>query len=282
MFSKLRKRLSGQRNAPIEHPYNGFSILLPADHLLPVYQKHHPKYDRFLPHLASFIDTPATIIDVGANCGDTLAGMVDKNAKARYVCVEPDDTFHTLLLANIARIKSRLPALEVDVAKCLAGKAVTNVSLEGGGGSKHAVIGSGTQSSRPLDDIVASLPVPPVRLLKSDVDGFDYDVLDSAAGILATQQPLVFFESQCDHDYQLAGFKKTVAWMDGLGYTDWTVFDNFGAVVLRTGDVGQLYQLWDYVWQQKEKTTTRTIYYFDVLAAVPKDRALVDKALAGY
>lgn len=63
-------------NIPIEYHYKEYSIKLPANHMLPVYQKYHPKYDRFLPHLVKYIEPSDTVIDVGANVGDTLAGIV--------------------------------------------------------------------------------------------------------------------------------------------------------------------------------------------------------------
>ena len=90
IYQKIKCRLSEEirryrvtqmvkKNIKIEYKYNDFSILLPADHMLPLYQKVHKKYDKFLPHLVKYIKNYSTIIDVGANCGDTLAGMVDAN-----------------------------------------------------------------------------------------------------------------------------------------------------------------------------------------------------------
>jgi len=49
-----------------------FLIRLPHDHLLPVYQARFPQYDRFLPHLAGFLPKKLIVIDLGANCADTL------------------------------------------------------------------------------------------------------------------------------------------------------------------------------------------------------------------
>ena len=125
----------------MEYHYDNFSILLPVEHMLPQYQQKHVKYDRFLPHLGSYIEDKATVIDVGANCGDTLAGMVEKNPNATYVCIEPDATFFNYLETNIIRMKQALKNISVHTVKTLVGRSVTNVSLEGTGGTKHAVIG---------------------------------------------------------------------------------------------------------------------------------------------
>lgn len=269
-------------NIKIIVSYKDFFIHLPAYHRLPIYQRNHPKYDRFLPHLIKNIEGNCCVIDVGANCGDTLAGMANENAKIQYVCIEPDQNFHALLLSNVENIKGAYPNFNVICKKYLVGKSFTNVSLDGVGGTKHAVVGAGTLVAKPLDKILDEINVAPVRLLKSDVDGFDYDVIDSARELLISQHPMIFFECQNDFDYQKKGFEETISWLHFIGYTDWVLFDNFGEVVLRTDRIDQIYQLLEYVWRQNEKLTTRTIYYFDILAAASKDRNFIDAALKIY
>lgn len=274
---KLQKMLG----IKLQYPYKDFFIMLPADHRLPSYQRVHPKYDRFLPHLVKKIEGNTTIIDIGANCGDTLAGMVSENSVAKYICIEPDQAFHDELVSNIIRIKKSITNLDVVTVKHLVGKSLSNVSLEGVGGTKHAVVGKGTQTAKPLDAILAGIPCPPVKLLKIDVDGFDYDVIDSAPELLVSQHPILFFECQYDFYYQKSGFEKTIAWLKSIDYTDWTVFDNFGEVVLRTDDIRQLFQLMEYIWRQKN-AATRTIFYFDILAGSNKDSGFISDALSTY
>jgi FkbM family methyltransferase len=269
-------------NIKILHSYNNFFINLPAYHRLPDYQRSHPKYDRFLPHLIKNIEVNSCVIDVGANCGDTLAGMADKNATLQYICIEPDQNFYALLLSNIENIKVAYPDFNVVCKKYLVGKSFTNVSLDGVGGTKHAVVGSGTLVAKPLDEILDEITVAPVRLLKSDVDGFDYDVIDSARELLTSQHPMIFFECQNNFDYQKRGFEETIIWLQSIGYTDWVLFDNFGEVVLRSDRIDQIFQLLEYVWSQNKKLATRTIFYFDILSATPKDKDFVDAALKSY
>jgi hypothetical protein len=59
------------------------------------------------------------------------------------------------------------------------------------------------------------------------------------------------------------------------GYRAWTVFDNYGDVVLRTREIEALFQLFDYVDRQNAGLTTRTIHYFDVLASTERHEALL-------
>lgn len=270
---------------PIEYQYKKFSILLPADHKLPLYQRDNVKYDRFLPHLAKYVGNHETIIDVGANCGDTLAGMVEANEKAAYICIEPDDTFFDYLESNIKRIKEHIPDVSIQAVKSLVGKSVSNVSLEGVGGTKHAVFGhnhEGSHTARTLDDISREFSFPNIKLLKTDVDGFDYDVIDSATNLLSDQQPIIFFECQTDTEYQKTGYENTIKKLKSIGYADWVLFDNFGEVMLKTIDVEQIFQLMNYIWQQNAHNATRTIFYYDILANTENNRPLIEKALEEY
>ena len=280
-YSIKLRRLIG---TSVRHQYEDFSILLPANHGLPIIQRKNLQYDRFLPHLAKYIKADETIFDIGANVGDTLAGMAEQNSHSTYICIEPDDEFFQYLLKNISRIKAAKKNLNVHAVKSLVGKNVTGISLEGHGGTKHAVItNEGKISSRPLDDIISDLAnISNVRIIKTDVDGFDYDVIDSSLTAIRKYKPMIFLECQCDYDYQKSGYGKTFATLESEGYRDWIVFDNFGQFMLRTSHLNIVTQLLDYVWHQNIGNATRTIFYFDVLAAQGKDRDLIDSALATY
>ncbi|MDK9721264.1 MAG: FkbM family methyltransferase [Rhodospirillales bacterium] len=270
-------------SAPIEYGYTNFSIKLPANHMLPAYQQAHKKYDRFLPHLAKYMNHLDTIIDVGANVGDTLAGMVEQNPEANYICIEPDDLFYQYLEENIERIKIYKMDLKIRTIKALIGKNVSSVTLEGNKGTKHATgIGTGNIASVTLDEIISQTSYDNIRLLKTDVDGFDYDVLDSSISAIEKHKPMIFFECQFDYEYQKNGYAKTFSSLSSAGYCDWTIFDNFGEVILRTDDIAIIMQLLDYVWKQNSGLASRAIYYYDVLAVQQNDSKLIDSVLKEY
>ncbi len=285
VFEKIAQKIVGRirrhLNLPIVYRYDRFSIILPADHLLPAYQRMYPNYDRFLPHLAKYISPADVIVDVGANVGDTLASMVAKNSEANYICVEPDATFFQFLEKNILRMKGSIGCLKIEAIQALVGKNVSNVSLIGQAGTKHAFIGGvGTIKSRPLDEIISN--DCKVRLLKSDVDGFDYDVLDSSMVVIKKDSPIIFFECQFDEIKQKNHYVDTLYTLEAAGYCDWIVFDNFGEVMLRTSSLSIVIQLLDYVWQQNIGAATRTIFYFDILCITKIDSPLINRVLNDY
>jgi FkbM family methyltransferase len=249
-----------------------------------MYQAEHPHYDRFLPHLCRFVEADEAIVDVGANVGDSVAAMVDSNPKPTFVCVEADETFYRYLTENIERIKRSWTAVKIHPIKCLVGKSVSFARMEGKQGTKRAVaVTEGATASQPLDEILLSLPsVPKVRVIKTDVDGFDYDVIESAMLLVERDKPIIFFECDFSTDTQRVGFEDVFSALESRGYSDWALFDNFGQLMLRTDTIETLKQLMNYIWQQKQGNATRTIYYFDVLASHLRDRSFVTRVLESY
>ena len=159
------------------------------------------------------------------------------------------------------------------------------MSLHGVGGTKTRVVTgnhAGAHAMQSLDAILSAYSSLDVGLLKTDVDGFDYEVLRSGESLLSRRRPLVFFEAWYESEEQLRQYGRTIAWMHSLGYVDWTLFDNFGECVLRTGNVEHVCQLLHYVWRQASKAASRTIHYYDILAASAHDVPLVSQVLAEY
>lgn len=281
----------------------GLPCALPADHLLPHYLQQHRLYDRFLPVLATVLPPASTVIDVGANCGDTLAAMLGARPDLHHLCIEPDAQFHRYLQHNRTLALQHRPQARVDVVQALVGKQVQAAVLDGGGGSRHA---------RLLDDLPTPVPDPSsttgdgptvhraltldaiveahqrqhpdmmLSLLKCDVDGFDHDVLASADQVLDHARPLLYFECQANDAGQLQAYKDCIDRLIRFGYDRFWLFDNYGNPMLQTGEASGVHQVFDYIWRQGRHEATRTMYYVDILASQPRDHARVDLALQRY
>ena len=282
-MKSLLKKLRNRCEPGDQHvTFGRFSVRLPPGHLLPVYQRKHPSYDRFLPVLAAHLQAGSTVIDVGANCGDTVAAMAAQNPNLHYLCVEPEEEFQRYLKTNIALMQTVAPDLRIEPVMAMVGKEITTAGLAGSGGTKHAVPGAGALATTTLDEIVSRGDRPPIRLLKSDVDGFDYDVINSASELIRRDRPLLFYECQYFDEAQRTGFERLMVSLGEAVYTRWTVFDNFGEVMLSDTSPVQIGQLMAHAWRQNQKRATRTVYYFDILAAGPADAPLVDRVLGEY
>ena len=107
LYSKLKDKFKELLGLDINYQIGSIFIDLPSRHLLPRYQLQNPKYDKFLPFLAEKLPSNTTFIDIGANCGDTIVSVVQKNPYLDFVCIEPDNTFYEYLTLNINKIKQK-------------------------------------------------------------------------------------------------------------------------------------------------------------------------------
>jgi FkbM family methyltransferase len=265
-----------------------YVIRLPHDHMLPVYQARFPQYDRFLPHLAGLLPSNSMVIDVGANCADTLAAMADKNDTLDFLCIEADQFFYQYLAANAEAVKITNPARQIVLVKCLVGSEVTNVIMAGGGGTKKAVYSQDPNQdaiqSASLDSIleITNAQIDRISLVKVDTDGYDYDVLNSALSLLNGRQPLLFFEAHFSDAQQRAKYEELILVLYKTGYSNWSVFDNFGGLMLSEATPNQVIDLLTYVWRQNQNQSNRTIYYIDILVGVDRDKGLIHAACQFY
>jgi len=260
------------------------TIVLPPDHLLGRHQRSYKQYDRFLPHLVKHLDKGSVVIDVGANVGDTVAAMVAANDALRYVCVEADSDFFDYLTRNTATLQRENNQVSIDCHKCLIGLSVTGVTLRGVGGTKHAEHSEGVEAleSATLDELVSEVECAPPSLIKSDVDGFDYDVVDSASKTISESNCLIFFECYFDNEAQVEGYKNCLDRIEALGYDKFAVFDNFGGLLTGSASKAYVFDLMEYVRRQNDGDSFRTVYYFDVLAYTATHGSLVSFVLSDY
>ena len=268
------------RNVTRNYNYKNFSILLPINHMLPDYQKAHPKYDKFLPIVSKYINQNEMIIDIGANVGDTLAGMVDENPNPIYLCIEPEDEYYSYLLKNVDIIKKKIPNLKVHLLKQFVGNQISNISLDKKGGTAKANLIGGNIKSKTLDDILNDFEnIEKINLLKVDTDGFDYDVLESALKTIKKHKPILFFECQYELEYQKTNYKNIIKTLQSLGYFHWTLFDNYGEKIITTQNLEKIYSLMEYVWKQNLGETKRTIGYYDLLVCCDNNKEIVDNIM---
>jgi FkbM family methyltransferase len=77
-------------------------LKLPLSHVLPIYLKQFPFYDRLPQRISKYIHQKQgylNCIDVGANIGDTLAAFYKEDTDA-FLAIEPNPKFNKLLSGN--------------------------------------------------------------------------------------------------------------------------------------------------------------------------------------
>ena len=256
-------------------------ISLPADHKLGKYKKLHVKYDAFLPHLCSYLPPKSYLIDIGANVGDTLAGIVSKNPQLKICCIEPDLYFLKYLKSNVKDIQLTFPLVEVTVLPYLIGKDISNISLEGTGGTKHAIPGLGNLQTIQLD-YALNEDLQRISLIKSDVDGFDFDVINSGLDRIQSDKPLIFMEFYLHDIPDLTKYLDSSKHLQNIGYTKFAAFDNFGGLIVKSSNLEILEQLGTYAIKGRKGEATLTIDYLDVLFYTQEDTDFVEEVLKSY
>ena len=296
LLAPLKQRLRLTFNIPLRLAFPRFTIDLPPDHLLPSLLLAYPLYDKFLPHLAKYLDPGDVVIDVGANCGDTLAAMSSANPALSFVCVEPDTTFFSYLARNARRITAALPETSVRIVQSLVGTQTTTATLHGEGGTKTAralddagepatTRGVVAHRSVRLDEVARNQTSPATeryRLLKSDVDGYDYDVIASAGTLLDNERLLIFFECFAGNDEQRAGYLKLFDQLAARGYRHFSFFDNFGKFLRHTTTLDAAQSQLRDVWKEPAPGAAKTAFYLDVLACRDADAPFIERVVKEF
>jgi heptosyltransferase-2 len=262
----------------------GLLIQIPFHHTLPALQQVHPLYDRFLPFLASCAPSDSWIIDVGANVGDTVASMIGVTG-ASILAIEGHESYFPYLAQNVSQMPDSFRS-RVQCMQALIGTGNVSGEFKVENGSARILEGAGAQmwERKQIDEVLAHQSIPPqhVFLLKSDTDGYDADVLLSASGFMREHDPVLYFENQIDTPAQAHQFASLYRQLAASGYLHYWVFDNFGNLLLE--DVGPevLPNLNQYLVVQQQKRSTRTIYYYDILAAKSSRKSPVAQAVRSY
>jgi FkbM family methyltransferase len=214
-----------------------FKISMPANNVQLVHYMLYPDLNSQLGRLALVIAKKypnMTTIDVGANVGDTIA-VIKSAVDTPIIGIEGDDLSYAFLekncrqFSNVTTIKTFLGEKSQDVKAELkkSGWNTTIVPTSEG----EAI------SFRTLDEVLATEQMKPagIKLLKTDVEGFDTIVLRGAYKTIETNRPVLFFEYNRDRMQEIgeAGLP-TLLGFGNYGYNKIVFFDHKGRLLMST------------------------------------------------
>ena len=217
--------------------------------LIPHYQNKHKLYDRFLPHLAKYLE--GTIIDVGANCGALAVEMGSANPALDFICIEPEQKHIDLLEKNIKIITNKVQVYKSKI------------------GTEHTA----------LDLVLNLAKVDEIGLLKVDVDGYDWDVIDSYS---FAKKPVIYIEEDFKEAWQTPEYFRMNKYLYGLGYTNFWMFDNFGCFIGFTNSLDEIGNINAYIDRMKRGQSDMTLWYMDILMCQNEDMERLSKAVVDY
>lgn len=266
-----------------EYTVGRFSLLMPEDHKLDLYQRQFGLYDRALAEIARAVAGKypgAPVIDIGANIGDSAA-LICRYQDLPVLCIEGNPTFLAYLRRNLAH----LPGC-VEIAETLIGSALGAIAagtMHTGDGTARIDIDTATHAEdgipiEPLGSLLHRHPrYSSARLMKCDTDGNDFDIILSSKDLLASLLPVLFFEF--DPTIRKSGIRQGIAAISALeeiGYRRFLVYDNFGNMMRPVeGNAAQEFKdLSRYL--LSHVFTGRQIFYLDVCAFTAADMDLAD------
>ncbi len=202
---------------------------MPFSHELPYLQFSHPEYDSVLTRLARQLAAAyetGTLLDVGANVGDSAARL-RAGCDFPILCVEGDPYYSSFLRSNAERIGGRVVIEEIyvggeDEIIQARGVRVRGTSrLEASGGSSQQIV-----SLRAL--LRNHRDLPPLRLVKSDTDGFDWAIMEGGLPIWQELHPVLLFE--CDPVFYPDGWdpRPLLRRLSGAGFRTLLAYENDG------------------------------------------------------
>jgi len=258
---RLRRALVHHGGDPtVEADIDGIALRLPLSHALPVYRRAFPGYSENLGEVARLVAMHGglTMIDVGANVGDSVAIVKARVPDMAILCVEADPAYVGYLEENTARWSDVVIAAPVLLAERT--DEIDGTIRRADGSSRVATGAPGT--------------TPALALLKSDTDGFEARVLRGAQQVLATG-PVLFLE----YDPKLL----EAAGSDGLdmlaslqphGYERIAFYDKFGVLVVRCAlsDQSTIRDLHAYAAVNRK----RGVDHYDIVVGTPKARSIID------
>jgi FkbM family methyltransferase len=194
-----------------------YNLRLPLSHELPFYRRKFPDYGFNLGRVSfharqKYLDL--TMIDVGANIGDSVA-IVHKYSDHPVLCLEGEPRFFQLLKQN---------------TRTLPGDHIARVDVRRGNAQVLLGPTPGRASICTLTEALARHSrFAAAKLLKIDAEGFDCRIIAAETELLKGNKPILFFEyypTRCE----LVGQKAfpVFATLSSLGYSVILIYQNLG------------------------------------------------------
>ena len=213
----------------------GVNLVLPWSHRLPDYAGPGSIYGQNLVELASLLAEsapPLTVLDVGANVGDSALQILNAT-DGRVLCIEADKFYLDFLHRNVDH-DDRITVVESLLAVDEAAAATTAVRV---GGTTRFVKGAEPDAMPSVTPTGLRQEYPAfseLRLVKSDTDGYDVALIPAIAEAWADARPVLFFEYD-PYLARIAGYDPVAVWsrLEELGYREAVVWNHAGALLGR-------------------------------------------------
>lgn len=220
-----------------------------------------------------------SVIDVGANVGDTIA-VIKSAIDIPVIGIEGDPVSHSFLEQNTKQFR------EITLIKAFLGEKRTTirVELEKKGWNTTLVPAEKSENIvtlKTLDEVLEEhgLLTHTLKLLKIDTEGFDTIILRGATGLMRQHKPVLYFEyNKTNMDAINENGLVTLLSLEKYGYHTVIFFDNKGRHMVTTplSQHDLIRQLHHYA-----DETASEIAYYDVCLFHAEDSDIASAFIAG-
>lgn len=143
------------------------------------------------------MDSAISMIDIGANCGDTCAMAKKDCPNLEVLCIEGDDTLFEILKQNAVQFAN------TKLLKCYLGEKLDRiqVSIDQIGKNNTLSVKDRNRGNfaeveiKTLDQVVEGWAgLSKLRFIKCDTEGFDIRVLMGGKKLIRSKKPVLLFE----------------------------------------------------------------------------------------
>ena len=261
-------------NRRVVREVQGVTLTLPWAHRLPDYAREGSPYGQNLVELASLLKTeaPLTVLDVGANVGDSALQILNAT-DARVLCVEADTFYLEFLQLNVGDD----PRVSIEPSLLDSRQDGVSLSPVRSGGTTRFVPGDSPHARPSVSPAELRSRFPAferLRLVKSDTDGYDVELVPAIASVWSDVAPVLFFEYDPGLS-RIAGNDPQAVWgrLKALGYETAAVWNNGGEPLGRCSlaDIGAASRS-----LESGRRRLRAAAYWDVAVVHRDDAAALD------
>lgn len=282
LLNQLKARLLNPKkraNKDIDYRIGNFNICLPNDHKLPEYQKAFKNYDKKLKNILESISkyqNIKTIIDIGANVGDTAA-FLRTQTESKIICIEGDQMYlkylykNSKIIPNLAIVDAYVGTEDETFLGEVTRKDGTAKIIQ----KKNYSEGKVEVKTKSLCTILSNLRIDPdrIQLIKIDTDGYDFKILHSNEELIKQYKPNIYFEYDINfNDSDATDALNLVLLLETLGYT-LVIYDNFGNLMDSIENNHSIRMRRYNHWLRTSINNGGGVYYLDVFATVNSEIA---------
>lgn len=245
-----------------------YEIEAPDSHLLINLLKSQPYRDLCVGITAKYISAKypdGTIVDIGANIGDTAA-IIATYAQNKLILIEASNYSFDILVRNTSQLPNEIVVKKVLISD---GNKVAG-SFHHWGGTASFVEEAGGKIQMKTERL-SDVADEKVCFIKTDTDGYDFKILLDGLEYLASVHPAILFENQIQSNQDLNDADELYARLMQIGYAYFIVWDDPGFHLVSTTSLDVLTDLNRYLFKVFQHDGHKSIYNYDVLCLHQND-----------